>query len=221
MNGVCPRIFPGADARTELRMQDISWGSRQGEEKREEEEEHLGEAFQLRYGADTCESVREGWVGQERFHQPVRSWCIMSSHRAVCCCPVTGACTAAWLSCPWGQIPKPQQSEAVGSMHSLEQVFPWVERRMVHHHGFPSHDSMGQNLPQPTSHDVSVAKWPLHKYSFQVTYPMTFIRKFLCKTFLQLIKSKMYREHFWNSLRSWTIYPWRCPMPPTHAPDTV
>lgn len=129
---------------------------------------------------------KEG-VEQERVHQPMRNWCVMSSHRAVSLHPelqvlVQRLC----LLVNWGSSPSHLRPGAVGSMHSLQQVFPeWIAEWcaiMVStcRHWFPSSVAAWAEIydSQP-GHYIRAAKFSLHKYSFQMTYPITFIRKFL------------------------------------------
>lgn len=154
------------------------------EDKREKEEEQLGEAFRLWYGADTCACTREGrsWAGKgpSANEELVRNELPQSSLPPS---RITSPCTAALLTCQLGQLPKPG---AVGSMHSLQQVFPeWIAEWcaiMVStcRHWFPSSVAAWAEIydSQP-GHYIRAAKFSLHKYSFQMTYPITFIRKFL------------------------------------------
>lgn len=87
VNAVCPLSLPRSRCPDRARNARYQLGIIPVKEKREKEEEQLGEAFRLWYRADTVKVLRKEGIRQERLRQPMRSWCIGSSHRAASHCP--------------------------------------------------------------------------------------------------------------------------------------
>lgn len=157
-------------------------------DKREKEEEQLGETFRLWCRSDTCKGTREGrnWAGKaQSANEELQHNELPESSPPLS--SITSLCTEALLSRQLGQIPMSPTAKVCRLYAHLVAIAKW---RSTCRHRFPSSVvAWAEIYDSQPGHYISVARFNVHGYSIQMTFPITFIKKFLCENFPHQVKN--------------------------------